>query len=114
VRVFVLANGCHDATVRVAREAVAKLPVASGGRMAVLDLPFSGKSRTWNYFVHELCVGEADYICCVDGDIRVPSPGTLGLMLQRLEAGVAQVVNSRPARTSSWAPAPCRWSSASS
>lgn len=96
VRVFVLANGCHDATVRVAREAVAKLPVASGGRMAVLDLPFSGKSRTWNYFVHELCVGEADYICCVDGDIRVPSPGTLGLMLQRLEAGVAQVVNSRP------------------
>ncbi|MET0541573.1 MAG: glycosyltransferase, partial [Variovorax sp.] len=96
VRVFVLANGCEDATVRVAREAVRGLPVALAGRMEVVDLPFRGKSRTWNYFVHELCMGQAEYICCVDGDIRVPSRSNLGLMLERIEAGDAHVVNSRP------------------
>ncbi|GAB3775676.1 hypothetical protein GCM10028796_51920 [Ramlibacter monticola] len=96
VRVFVLANGCEDATVRVARDAVRRLPAALAACMEVVDLPFSGKSRTWNHFVHALCVGQAEYICCVDGDIRVPSRSNLRLMLERIEAGDAHVVNSRP------------------
>ena len=104
VRVFVLANGCQDATVQVARETVGKFPEAVGGCFEVLDLPFGGKSRTWNYFVHALCVGRADAICCVDGDIRVPSPGTLGRMLERLVAGPAEVVNSRPRKDIELAP----------
>ena len=104
LRVFVLANGCSDATVQVAHDAVRQLPEALGARFTVLDLPFSGKSRTWNHFVHELCVGSADSICCVDGDMRVPSAETLGLMLRRLEGGVAQVVNSRPRKDIELAP----------
>lgn len=96
VRVFVLANGCADATVQVATGAVACMPPHVGKAVSVLDLPFRGKSRTWNYFVHTICADQADYIYCVDADIRIPRSENLGMMLQRLEATSSVVVNSRP------------------
>jgi glycosyltransferase involved in cell wall biosynthesis len=96
VRVFVLANGCTDGTVGAAREAIDRLPPQLGARFTVLDLPFSGKSRTWNHYVHGLCVGASDFIYCVDADIRIPVAENLSRMLDRLQAGKAVVVNSRP------------------
>ena len=96
VRLFVLANGCTDRTVAAAQAAVQAMPPRVAACTSVLDLPFKGKSRTWNHFVHGLCAGEADYIFCVDGDIRVPQQANLGRMLRCLESGPAQVVNSRP------------------
>lgn len=96
LRVFVLANGCTDGTVAAARSAVEALPRKVAERMSVLDLPFRGKSRTWNHFVHTLCVDQADFAFCMDADIRVPACENLRLMLERLERGSALVVNSRP------------------
>ena len=95
VRVFVLANGCRDATVRVARETVASLPPETGACFTVLDLPLGGKSRTWNHFVHDLCAG-TDFIYCVDGDIRIPEARNLGRMLACMDDPALWVVNSRP------------------
>jgi hypothetical protein len=96
VRVFILANGCKDATVQVATDAVRALPPQLAERFEVLDLPSGGKSRTWNHFVHELCVGRSDLTCCVDGDIRVPAPRNLRHMLERIESSGAAIVASRP------------------
>jgi hypothetical protein len=96
VRMFVLANGCTDATVPAAQAAVRAMPAGLAECVSVLDLPFKGKSRTWNHFVHELCAGRADCICCVDADIRVPARENLGRMLDRLASTGAWVVNSRP------------------
>jgi hypothetical protein len=96
IRVFVLANGCTDATVAAAHAAVRGMRAGIAESVSVLDLPFKGKSRTWNYFVHELCVGQADYIYCVDGDIRVPARENLRRMLERIESAGSLVVNSRP------------------
>jgi len=104
VRIFVLANGCTDATVPVAQAAVRALPAGIGECVSVLDLPFKGKSRTWNYFVHELCAGRADYVYCVDADIRVPARENLGLMLRRIEETRALVIASRPRKDIEVAP----------
>lgn len=94
--VFVLANGCTDATPAAARSAVDAMPPHIAERIRVLELPFAGKSRTWNHFVHTLCDAQADFIFCMDADIRVPACQNLRLMLERLENGPALVVNSRP------------------
>jgi hypothetical protein len=105
VRVFVLANGCTDATVRMASEAVARMPPHVARAVSVLDLPFKGKSRTWNHFVHALSAGHADCIYFVDADIRIPQRGNLGMMLQQLTATGSVVVNSRPRKDIEVAPA---------
>ncbi|HEY0824851.1 MAG TPA: glycosyltransferase [Ramlibacter sp.] len=104
IRVFVLANGCTDATVAAAHAAVGAMPAGIAACMSVLDLPFRGKSRTWNHFVHELCVGRSDYVCCVDADIRIPARENLRLMLERIEATGSAVVNSRPRKDIEVAP----------
>lgn len=104
VRLFVLANGCTDATVAAARAAVKAMPKHVAACTSVLDLPFKGKSRTWNHFVHELCANQADCLYCVDGDIRIPEEANLGRMLQQLQARGAQVVNSRPRKDIEVAP----------
>jgi hypothetical protein len=109
VRVFVLANGCTDDTVAAANAAIAAMPGKAAARSAVLDLPFKGKSRTWNHFVHELCVGRAGCICCVDGDIRIPDATHLRRMLQRLQTTRAQVVASRPRKDIEVAPGALSW-----
>lgn len=96
VQAFVLANGCTDATIAVARREVDAMSPMVQKCITVLDLPFRGKSRTWNHFVHTLCVDQAEFIYCMDADIRVPARENLRRMLERLEAGRAVVVNSRP------------------
>lgn len=105
VRIFVLANGCTDATVRVAAATLRRMPAVLAERVCVLDLPLPGKSRTWNHFVHELCVGWADFACFVDADIRVPDASNLARMLHRLESGPACVVSSRPRKDIELTPA---------
>jgi hypothetical protein len=104
VRVFVLANGCTDATARVARQAVRQLPHRLASRITVLELPQGGKSRTWNHFVHGWCTGVAELAYCVDGDIRIPAPDTFSRMLRHLRASGACIACSRPRKDIEFAP----------
>lgn len=84
-RVLVLANGCSDATVPRARDAIASLDPALARRFLVVDLAEGGKSRTWNRFVHDLSRPEAGLFGFVDADITLPRSDTLA----RLAAAVA-------------------------
>ena len=78
-RLVVLANGCSDDTADVARG-------IGHPALLVQDLPESGKSRTWNRFVHQISDRAADVLIFVDADILLPDQGTL----RRLAQGLAQ------------------------
>ncbi len=92
-RIVVLANGCSDDTVALARQA------ARGSGIEVADLPEGGKSRTWNRFVHDLSRRHAQVLVFADADIAFPAPDCL----RRLVLGLAarpglQVLNSQPVK----------------
>lgn len=89
LRILVLANGCTDATAKVARTAGAD----------VADLAKGGKSRTWNRFVHDLSRPEADLLVFCDADITLPEPDALARLIDGLAARPALwVLNSQPVR----------------
>lgn len=89
LRVLVLANGCADQTVQVARAAGAE----------VAELPEGGKSRTWNHFVHGLSRPEADLLIFADADIVLPEPDTLARLIDGLTKRPALwVLNSQPVK----------------
>lgn len=97
--VFVLANGCVDETVQVANNKVATLPEDIQEKFMVVNLPFKGKSKTWNYFVHELSDQEVNFLLFMDGDIRLPSGSHIEDMLQAFEHRADLLVfNSRPVK----------------
>lgn len=97
VRALLLANGCRDATVPLAR--------AVGGPVGVVDLPEGGKSRTWNVFVHELSRPEADLLIFCDADIRLPAADSLTRLAEALAAHPAALAfNSRPVKDIAEAP----------
>lgn len=99
LRALVLANGCRDDTVGRARAAVAMMPSAVASRVAVLDLPQGGKSRTGHRFIHELSRPTAEILCCMDADIRLPRPDLLRRMAAALrDRPGLRVFNSRPVK----------------
>lgn len=84
VRAYILANGCDDGTACVARKKIASHARAFES-FSLVDLEESGKSRTWNTFVHNTARSEADILILVDADIRIPSIKTLRRMVESLE-----------------------------
>ena len=89
LRVLVLANGCTDDSVAIARAAGAE----------VADLPKGGKSRTWNRFVHDLSRPDAEVLVFVDADISFTAPDCLARLVRGLAANPALwVLNSQPVK----------------
>ena len=96
-QVWILANGCTDATVSNAEEAVDRLPPELAARFVVKDLPEPGKSRTLNRFIHQISRPEAELFFFMDADIRLVQTDTLSAMVQAFEArGELRVFSSRP------------------
>ena len=90
VRVLVLANGCSDDTVAIAR-------MQSRPPVEVIDLAAGGKSRTWNRFVHDLARADADLLVFMDADIAFSTPDTLRSLAQQLQDRPdLWVINSQP------------------
>ena len=100
-RVMVLANGCGDNTVGIARAA------AAGTAIEVVDLPLGGKSRTWNRFVHDLARADADVLIFVDADIEFRDDGALAELLCNL--GNLWVLNSQPVKDTVLRPEGLSW-----
>lgn len=99
LRMVVLANGCCDQTAARAREAAAALPPAFGARLRVLELPEAGKSRTVHRFIHDLSRPEAEFLCLMDADIRLPKGDNLRQMVVALARRPdLRVFNSRPVK----------------
>lgn len=93
IQVFVVANGCTDATADVARLALSQLANAHntlGARVHILDHP--GKANAWNVFVHDLAPPDTDYVFLLDADIRLFAPATLELLLDSLVANQRAVI----------------------
>src|SRR3954468_15771515 len=84
VEIICLPNGCTDRTAEIAAESGRLLPPFVIYR--VVDIPQSGKSRTWNLFVHELSDPAADFLILLDADIIFESDDVLEQLLLRLEA----------------------------
>ncbi|WP_207209867.1 glycosyltransferase family 2 protein, partial [Tropicimonas sp. IMCC6043] len=84
VEIHVLANGCFDRTFEFAsRHELAEILSA---QFLVHDLSESGKSRTWNRFVHEIAPPTADMLGFLDADIRISDPGHLSGLVRQLVA----------------------------
>lgn len=100
VTVFVVANGCTDRTVPVARAAIDAHLAGVAKRAEVIDLTEGGKSRTWNRFVHELAPPETDVFLFLDADIELAHDRVCAEMLTVLERDPAAVAcASRPTKS---------------
>jgi glycosyltransferase involved in cell wall biosynthesis len=83
--IHIVANGCTDATIRVATEA---LTDSRFQRASITTFCHSisrpGKSNAWNEFIHNLASPNTDLAIVLDADIRIPEETTLQRMLDRL------------------------------
>ena len=99
IRISVLANGCTDDTVDVARAKIASLPNDLTSLFEVVDRPEPGKSRTMNWFLHNRLRPEADLVMFVDGDIRLPVTSGMARMASELRCRPELIVfTSRPVK----------------
>jgi len=79
VHAYVLANGCTDATERVATEYA-----DATGRATVVSIALGDKANAWNVFVHERAPA-ADVYFFMDGDVTA-EPGACEALARTLEA----------------------------
>jgi glycosyltransferase involved in cell wall biosynthesis len=86
---LVLANGCTDRTVPIARKFLAQMerehPSAAGFSCRVIDIPQPGRNNAWNRFVHEFAAREARFIALVDADIVFNHPDTVFNLVATME-----------------------------
>lgn len=82
----VVANGCSDRTVEVARAALERHRArwSRRGSARVEDLPTPGKANAWNEFVHRLSAPAAAYLVLVDADIWFLGPDTISTLVDTL------------------------------
>lgn len=83
VKVYLLANGCTDRTVPIATEF--SLNKQNSYELNVIDLKRGGKSRTWNFFVHDVVKDDSDYIMFMDADIILDNSSTLNSLAAFME-----------------------------
>lgn len=92
VRIVILANGCIDQTVNNAQKAIKELSNIDTTSFEVLDLPFKGKAKTWNHFVHQICRSQSNYLVFMDADITLHSPSTIFDMINRIDGDTNTLV----------------------
>ncbi|WP_286130935.1 glycosyltransferase [Loktanella sp. 5RATIMAR09] len=103
LRVFVLANGCDDATVELAEQTIAGMMHAA--QFEVCNIAIGGKSRTWNAFVHDIARADSNYLIFCDADIDIPQPDALRKMIAFVQSHPKIIVSSsRPVKDIVYAP----------
>lgn len=85
VDIHVVANGCTDNTVEVARSKERDFH-GLRAKLHVHDLKQGGKSRSWNRAVHEFVSSSADVLIFVDADIELANDGVIAEMLVSLRS----------------------------
>jgi hypothetical protein len=99
-RIMILANGCTDDTVKLARKFVDSHGGTNPGMdVVVCDLKLGGKSRTWNSYVHELSRPDADVLIFMDADIDLPERDSLVRLVHGLKSNPhLHAFNSHPTK----------------
>jgi glycosyltransferase involved in cell wall biosynthesis len=99
VDIFLLANGCTDRTVSIAAVVDAEFDWPQGVSFSVIEVPATGKSATWNYFVHELIGADTEAIVFADCDIDFGGPETISALVRLLDGSPdANCAVSKPVR----------------
>ena len=101
--VVVVANGCTDRTVEVARATFERIaachPAAAAVNGRVVDVREPGKCNAWNRFVHEFSAREAPYLCFMDADIVFQNADAILLLLHALDRDAhARAASGRPCK----------------
>ncbi len=84
ITVHVVANGCSDNTVEIAR-ACYRFFQGTCTTLQVHDLPQGGKSRAWNRTVHDFAGDENDTFVFLDSDVTFTKEHILSEMVHRLQ-----------------------------
>jgi glycosyltransferase involved in cell wall biosynthesis len=85
IELYVVVNGCTDATAEVAQKGLSETAVATrASPTSVRSLPRAGKANAWNEFIHNIVPRDTDYVFLLDADIRIPEREALQRMLDRL------------------------------
>ncbi len=89
VEILVLANGCTDRTVPVARELCERMarehPWADAFSARVIEIPEPGRNNAWNRFVHEFSAIETHFIALMDADIVFHHRDTIYSLMATME-----------------------------
>lgn len=84
VDAFILANGCSDRTVELARSHLSSMPAVPGLTIHVLETPTRGKSATWNYFVHDVSDRSAQVLVFADCDLEFGATDVIARLVRLL------------------------------
>ena len=92
--VVVVANGCTDNTVTVAKELLHdhRAVWSVRGLARVAELTKAGKANAWNEFVHKLSSSQAAVLVLMDADILLMNSGTISSMVDTLRRDPNAVV----------------------
>ena len=77
----ILANGCTDSTVSIAKNYLQKQTTLNA-RVVVIDKP--GKSNAWNEFIHSAESELVDYFVCIDSDITFGGHNVISTLMTHL------------------------------
>jgi glycosyltransferase involved in cell wall biosynthesis len=91
--IIIVANGCTDDTVAVAKRLVAdNRHLWPYGSARVAEVTSAGKANAWNRFVHEFSASDSNILFLMDSDITILQKNAMSSMVSTLKRNSGAVV----------------------
>jgi len=85
ISICLVANGCSDDTVGIARRSFAMAKFPAYVRIRVVTLPVASKTNAWNGFFQGYLPQKTKYVVMVDPDIRLPQTNLFERCMRELD-----------------------------